>query len=46
MKIALDGGAPTTVAAGQRSVVGIALDDTNVYWTNDGPCGTVMKAPK
>jgi hypothetical protein len=43
----------TTLAKGQMTVWGVAVDDTNVYWTNQAasgvgsplPPGAVMKAP-
>lgn len=38
-----DGGTPVTLAAGQGGAYAIAIDSTNVYWTNIG--GTVMKVP-
>lgn len=43
MKVPLGGGVPITVASGQSSPSGIALDGTNVYWTAGGDYGTVMK---
>jgi hypothetical protein len=44
MSVPLDGGATTTVASAQNGVAAIALDDTNVYWTNYLG-GTVMAVP-
>jgi sugar lactone lactonase YvrE len=35
---------PTTLASGQSTPNGIALDTASVYWTNSGD-GTVMKVP-
>ncbi|HEY6459805.1 MAG TPA: hypothetical protein VIY73_06625, partial [Polyangiaceae bacterium] len=43
------GGPPTTLASGQDGPHGIAVDGSNVYWTNQGdgfdPDGSVMKVP-
>ncbi len=43
MKMPLGGGEPTTIASGQGKPVGIVVDSTSVYWTNEAS-GTVMKA--
>ena len=47
MKVPIGGGTPTIIASGQSFPFGIAIDDTYVYWTNNGTNagGTVMKAP-
>jgi hypothetical protein len=44
MKIPSAGGTATTLASDQVYPQGIAVDGTNVYWTNYGD-GTVMKVP-
>jgi hypothetical protein len=36
MKIALDGGAVSTLASGQNSPSAIAVNSTDLYWINDG----------
>jgi hypothetical protein len=38
------GATPTPFASGQNTPMGLAVDATNVYWTNEGD-GTVMKKP-
>jgi len=45
MKVALDGGVPVVLAAGQDCPVGIAVDDSNVYWTNNVADGSVAMVP-
>ena len=46
-KIALDGSGPiTTLATGQTSPLGIAVDGAAVYWTTNTNPGTVMKIAK
>jgi hypothetical protein len=44
-KAPLDGGAVTTLASGQDDVIAIAVDETSVYWLNNGngSPGSVMK---
>jgi hypothetical protein len=43
MKVPLTGGPPVTVALGQISVSGLAVDETSVYWANRFD-GSIMKA--
>jgi hypothetical protein len=43
MKAPLAGGPAVTIASSQNYPYAIAIDNTNIYWTNNG--GTVMKAP-
>jgi hypothetical protein len=45
MKVPRDGGAATTLAAGQCRPSGIAVDGTSVYWTNQAD-GTIARLPK
>ncbi len=33
------------IASGQSNPTSIAVDDTNVYWTNDVTAGSIMRAP-
>src|ERR1700682_157325 len=44
MKVPRAGGTPTSIASGQNSPAGIAVDANNIYWTNNLD-GTVMKVP-
>jgi len=49
VRFPLDGGAYATIAADQNAPNNVAVDGTNVYWTNhgiNGLPGQVMKAPK
>jgi hypothetical protein len=42
--VPIGGGSATVLAAGQNQPTGIALDQSDVYWVNNGD-GTVMRAP-
>jgi hypothetical protein len=44
-RMPLAGGSLDFIANSQQAGVGLALDATNVYWTNSVDPGTVMKAP-
>lgn len=43
MNLPKDGGTAQTLTSGQAGPFDIAVDSTNVYWTNQD--GTVMKVP-
>ncbi len=45
-RIALDGGAPTTLASGQNDPWNVYFDDAAIYWTNFDDAGAVMKLAK
>jgi sugar lactone lactonase YvrE len=45
VKVPIGGGSPVMLAAGQNQPISIAVDDVNVYWTNEGGSGSVMKVP-
>lgn len=46
VRVAKVGGTATIVASSQPSPLGIALDDTHVYWTQNTTPGAVVRAPK
>ncbi len=45
VKVSKAGGSPVILADGQNQPIDIAVDGTNVYWTNEGGSGSVMKVP-
>lgn len=42
----LSGGSATVLAEGQRSPVGLVVDDTSVYWATSVPQGQVLRVAK
>lgn len=44
LQLPLSGDTPVTLASGQDSPFGIAVDSTSVYWVNHATGGSVMKA--
>jgi sugar lactone lactonase YvrE len=45
MKVSKAGGMPVKIADAQGDPLGLAVDDTYVYWVN-GDVGTIVRAPK
>ena len=43
--VPLGGGALSLLASGQSSPRSLAVDSTNVYWTNQGDAGSIAKVP-
>jgi hypothetical protein len=46
MKVPIEMGAPVAIASAQRTPLGIAVDESHVYWTNHVQNGAVMKIAK
>jgi hypothetical protein len=46
VKAPLDGGPAEVIAYQQLGPDGLALDSTNVYWTDNASIGAVVTAPK